>query len=149
MPKVRMLKIHYLYPTRQNSTQRRGFFGALALIAVVLFLHFPFEGYRTTFDIPGDNLSLLNDPKCRGAFTGGIEKLRTADSNEIMVLAALQRECGEKYGPRIVEIPLSQWSSNSPVIDWFGSVTHTLTALVLVVILGGLWLWVFRSDREE
>jgi len=144
-----MLKIHYLYPTRQNPTQRRGFFWALALIAVVLFLHFPFEGYRTTSFIPGDNLSLLNDPKCQGAFSGGIEKLKTMDGNEIAALSALQSECAQKYGSRIVEIPLSQWSSNSPVIDWFGPVTHTLTALFLVLILGGFWLWVFRSDRED
>ncbi len=54
------------------------------------------------------------------------------------------RRCSDKE--EIQPLPFSEWKTRSPIVKWFGSVQHTLAALVFTISLGGIWLWVFRDQ---
>lgn len=118
--------------SRQNATQRKGFFGALAISALVLFLHFPIEGY----DLGYYAIQYQDVLMPCSAFT---------DSQKFLPSVA-ELDC-YKYGSFEFHA-FSEWKSKEPIVVWFGSVVHTLAALAFVVSIGALWLWVFRDHSE-
>lgn len=124
--------LQMINPTRQNATQRKGFFGALAISALVLFLHFPIEGYEVGYYAIEYQGVLM---PC-SAFADSQRFLPTAE--EVTCY---------KYGSYQFH-SFSEWKSKGPIVVWFGSVVHTLAALAFVVAVGALWLWVFRNDSD-
>ena len=136
--------IEALSPARMNLVQRLGFFASLALATLVFFLHFPIHGYEfehfvTTYHgvKPCPEAPLDADGKIRMGpewdkkWDKWREDMnRCQDSGEMQIL------------------PLSMWRSNAPVIEWFGSLLHSLAAIFLSIALGSIWLWIFRTDDE-
>lgn len=133
-----------LSPARQNPVQRIGFFVTVVLAALVLFLHFPFYGYKTddSFFTPPSMIYVS-------------EECTAIKSVNVMAMTAEQLsmnlECDIKWDKsryRVVDRHFSQWESNSPIIEWFGSVVHALVSLAFALSLGGLWLWVFTKHDD-
>lgn len=96
---------------RMNIAQRVGYFSTIAMLLVLLLLHFPFQGYTITESVvvgrtPGCTRDQDFTPACPGLY--GNEFLSFAD-----------------------------WRSDAPIFPWFGSVSHVL---VLAALIGGLCL---------
>ncbi len=115
-----------LTPARQNSIQRAGFFSSLALVALILFLHFPFDGYLIDEWVMTRDLSA---PSACGK-----------TPPELLFMGRCWED-GERQFRRF-----SEWESKSPLMPWFGSVVHVIISLTFSLLLGALWLWVFRTQ---
>lgn len=140
-----MSPLDILSPARQNQMQRIGFFGAVTLAAVVIFLHFPFHGYVTQDSFTTPSSTIFVSPECRA--------VNSLPVNELTSEQMTQRfECSKTWNEsrfREEDRPFSQWESKAPVIYWFGSVVNALVTFMFVLALGGLWLWVFRSCEDR
>jgi hypothetical protein len=44
------------------------------------------------------------------------------------------------------ELPLNQWVSMQPIIPWFGRVINFIAATIFVIVVGGLWFYMFRDE---
>lgn len=129
-----------LSPARQNSVQRRGFFGALAITFLILLLHFPFEGY--------DNEDLVTTHRGYGTCPSlGADGLRTMTAEQFRQYGEDMKRCSDSM--ELQDKPLSEWRSKAPIVEWFGSLVHSLIALIFTISIGGLWLWVFRTHDDN
>ncbi len=124
MSKVWM-KLAFLNLRHQSPLQKVGFFFFLALALTILFLHYPFDGYDYQYFAVLDYSGYY---QCAG--------------DRYLVEAACYR-----FGEYRVS-DFSEWRTYSPILSWFGSVKHTLTSLALVLVLGMIWVWVFRTEEQ-
>ncbi len=129
--------IEMLSPSRQNPVQRRGFFSSLAIACFVLLLHSPFDGY----DIDNYVTTRYGVGPCPSA--GGALNMTSEQLDQYMKDL---RRCSDDGETQIR--PFNEWKSKAPIIEWFGSVVHAITALVFALSLGGIWLWVFRTHEN-
>ncbi len=129
-----------LSPSRQNPVQRQGFFGSLAIAALVLLLHFPFEGY----DIEHYVTTRYGFGPCAPQVS--VEQINKMTSEETNQHFEANKSCSDDGELRI--LPLVEWKSKAPVIAWFGSLVHAIAALAFSLSLGGIWLWVFRTHDD-
>lgn len=131
--------------SNQNNTQKLGLFGFVALALLFLFLHFPFGGYTTEFRPSIDTRQFVVSPECK-VFKWGEDFKGSTDEAFKMT-----QQCGDEWNAqlfRTIELPFSQWTSNEPVIKWFGNIIHLLASISLVLLLGTLWIWTFKSKSE-
>lgn len=130
-----------LSPSRQNPAQQRGFFGALAIALIVVFLHFPFEGYyieeyvRPHY-IPGP---------CKKLFE---EDVKNWSGEMLDQQMEENKKCSASAGTETQIRPFTEWTSRAPIFEWFGSVVHAIAAIVFAISIGGTWLWVFRTHNN-
>jgi hypothetical protein len=105
-----------------NSKQRPAIFIATVLIALLVLFHAPWSGYETTY-------------------------MRKSYPTAEAVKA------GEKDGLGFVPIhiytptPLSasEWKTNEPVVNWFGSPWNILGSALLIVCVTGVWCYLYRT----
>lgn len=131
--------------SNQNSTQKLGFFGSVATALLFLFLHFPFAGYTTGYSPNIDVTKIVVSPECK-AFRSSKDFQGSGDD-----ALKLDQLCANEWNTqllRTVELPFSQWTSNEPVIDWFGNIIHLVASILFVLLLGSLWIWTFKSKHE-
>lgn len=126
-----------LSPSRQNGTQRVGFFSSLAIAALIILFHFPFEGY----DIEHRVVTRYASSNCHIATLDELNKMTEAKLQEE---ARKQSLCSEESEMHLR--PFSEWRSQAPIVEWFGSLAHAIAALCFVLVLGATWLWVFRTN---
>ena len=130
----------FLSPSRQNTAQRLGFFASLATICLILFLHFPFEGY----DVDHNVTTRYGTGPCPASEKGfGRMTPEKADhdqyiKDEIRCTSAAETQM----------LPFSEWRSKAPLVNWFGSVVHALVSVLFGLFVGGMWLWIFRTHDE-
>lgn len=129
-----------LSPSRQNPVQRQGFFGSLAIASLVVLLHFPFEGYEIEHYVT----TRYGFGPC--APDVSLEQVMKMTSEETNQRFEANKRCSNDGEFQIR--PFAEWKSKAPIIAWFGSVVHAITALVFSLSLGGMWLWVFRSHDD-
>lgn len=122
---------------RHNSVQRIGLFVSLALAALVLMLHYPFEGYYFESFVT----TYYGQGPCPG-----LEDLKKATSETLAQVNEAAVKCND--AGEMQTIPFSDWRSNAPIIEWFGSVAHAISAIVFVLLLGLMWLWLFRTSDD-
>ncbi len=128
--------VELLSPSRQNTIQRSGFFGLLAAIAVVVLLHFPFEGY-TVYQLETNPNKHLCPSKEE------LEKFnKTVPDTDLHARLEFLKHC---YEAEEKLRPFSEWRSDKPIIPWFASTLHTAITVALLLGLGLFWLWVFRK----
>lgn len=128
--------IDLLSLSRQNVIQRSGFFASLAAIAVVVFLHFPFDGYTIYEWETNPNRHLCPSEEEHRKFNKAVPDSDVAAKLEFL-----------KYCYEAEEMlqPFSQWRSDKPIVLWLGSTLHTALTVGLLLGLGLFWLWVFRK----
>jgi hypothetical protein len=129
-----------LSPSRQNPVQRQGFFGSLAIAALVLLLHFPFEGY----DMEHYAITRYGSGPCPAKV--GLEQIKKMTSEEMNQFFDANRRCSDETELQL--LPLVEWKSKAPIVAWFGSLVHAIAAIVFSLSLGGVWLWVFRTHND-
>lgn len=118
-----------LTPAKQNPVQRVGFFASLAIAATILFLHYPFEGYY--IDDWVETRSFSAPSACGpGNFNNSDILNRCLRDGEMQIR------------------PFSEWKSQTPIIEWLGSIVHVLIAVTFTLFMGVLWLWVFRTHDD-
>lgn len=122
-----------------NRVQKAGAAVALLLAISVVLLHFPFGRYDMTRTVwppgcPPPRVSIEN-------FDG---KVRTADwlrqSNE-------QFQC--EQGKATYLRPFEEWISYDAVFPWLIPAKNAVVAVVIVLLAGLTWMWIFRVEPEK
>lgn len=127
-----------LSPSYQNATQRCGYFVTLALMVLVFFLHFPFNGYETEQKITKHYAGV-------GRCPNGLEdldKMGARDFNQAMA------QCNDRFETNTISLPFSEWKSKSPIVGWFAYPVHVLISMAFFLCIGIIWLWVFRAQDK-
>ena len=130
-------------PVRLNPSQRIGLFVALALAALIVFLHFPFGGYFYQRPVVTRHASVA----CPPPLAGGVDEVKAMSREQLSKRYEQFQLCTDEVESQML-FPW-QWVSNSPLIPWFGSLGNTLAALGLVTTLWGLSSWIFRSSMKN
>lgn len=64
--------------------------------------------------------------------------------------ALLSEKCFmEVPGSLDVTLPVSEWTSKSPLITWLGSVIHLLGVVFSVLVAVVIWLIIFQDERSD
>lgn len=129
-----------LSPARQNLIQRRGFFGTLALALLVLLLHFPFGGYEVERYVT----TQFGYGPCPNPSLEDIMKMTSEQSAQNLEATKRCTDSGEMQ-----TLPFPEWRSKTPIIEWFGSLVHTIAALAFTLSIGGIWFWIFRTHDGD
>jgi hypothetical protein len=125
---------------RSNRVQRRGFFASLALATLVIYLHFPFHGYEYEHFVV-THYGVKPCPSGRDA-SGQL----SMDRDSLDKWYEDMKRCQDRG--EMQTLPFSLWHSEAPIVNWLGYVDHMFAALFLIFLLGGLWLWIFRTHDD-
>lgn len=166
-------------PKNQNHTQRIGFATALIAMVLVVFLHNPVEGYKTEeektrnervfssectegevleadrlrsmFNFPIENWMLNFDPLPEGIKSWPHEKQYEWKVQFQVRATEIYNRCQVRIvgHPYSEPMPISEWRSQSPLIDWLGSVVNLLQALFATALAAAIWLFVFQSKSNQ
>lgn len=123
-----------------NQMQRQGLFFALTLAAIVLFLHFPFDGYTVQHSV----ITRYGTGQC--PYFGTIEEINKLTTEETDRIFKQYRTCNSESELQLKSFV--DWTSDSPVVPWFGSVIHALVTLLFVGGLGIAWFFLFRNGSK-
>lgn len=145
MATMRNETISNIHPKNQNAIQKIGFIAASLLAILIIFLHNPLDGYESIAD--NSLTALENTLKCDDALYEKLnqDQLREKFSDEELATRN-HRNVIECEAP---PLPLSEWRSTSPMISWLGSVVHTVATILLVLIMGIIWIWVFKTSENR
>ncbi|WP_426211109.1 hypothetical protein [Massilia sp. TWP1-3-3] len=124
-----MLKLN-----RISLTQRAGIFATATGMMIVLFLHFPFDGYRNK-ELVVTRYAIESCPEPVDPRKDGIGAVVA----EIDVVKRCPDQKEWQY------LPFSQWESEAPVFRIFTKASTAAIALTFIGILGAIWVWLFRQ----
>lgn len=116
---------------KMNNSQRKGVFAALTLAAIVLFLHFPFDGYTVRHEV----ITRYGKGECPYL---SIEKLKEIDMRQLEKNFEQDKLCRSESELQLR--PFQDWASDAPIVGWFGSVFHTLITLLFLCGLCFAWI---------
>jgi hypothetical protein len=133
----------FLSPSRQNPIQQKGFFVSLAIAALVLLLHFPFDGY----DYEHYVITRYSIGPCNRPPDVSVGQIKEMSYEELRQRQEAIKGCFNEG--EFQTLPFFDWKSKAPIIAWFGSVVHVIAAFVFSLSLAGIWLWVFRDIRQR
>jgi hypothetical protein len=124
-------------------THRIAIFLALVLTVILIVLHSPWTGYLT--EIPGSYTS----PMQIEAYCPGYMKSLSLHEQTPEALARFRslQDCAELYSGHPIELEMQKWTSNAPVIQWFGSIINFAASVVATLILLGGWIFLEKSQR--
>lgn len=135
----------------QNSIQRVGSFLTFAAFCILLILHNPIDGYNITYE--ADYSTNSYEIVLRGYSEHPLAEcyrfasiLNDSDSSTTRVDAIQKMMDLSCHGKHLY--PLKNWTTNSPIIEWFGSVVHVLWATFILCLLYIGCLFTFRA-REQ
>lgn len=132
---------NFISPSHLNLKQRQGFFMSVALAALILLLHFPFDGYD---DIEHLVITRYGSGECPPHMT--IELMREMTAEEIVKVVDARKQCSNDEEMQL-RSPL-EWKSKAPIVPWFGSLLHAIVALSFSLALGAFWIWTFRTQKK-
>lgn len=119
--------------THWSTLQRLGAFVTVGAILFIVLLHFPFAGYQYEHEV----VTHYAPEPCKEP--ASLEELHNMSLEEI--------NCRNTTELQIA--PISEWRSNRPVIDWFGSVLNTSVCICLLLIAGFAWLRLFHVAKAS
>lgn len=131
-----MISATQLSPKNQNAAQKAGLFLSVFLVLLIVLFHYPFGGY---YYHRGDV------EQCTQRFTEEIKPGATFEqwTKGLEIVAKCEKTVKSDW------LPFDEWSSSQPLVDWFGSVVHTLVALLFIVVLCFAWLTIFQSQQDR
>lgn len=125
---------------KMNKPQRKGIFIALTFAAIVLFLHFPFDGYTVQHEV----ITRYGQGECPRLTIDELNNLNLEQMNRTF---EQNRLCSSESELQLRSF--QDWTSDSPLVAWFGSVLHTLITLLFAGCLGVAWILVSRDEVQE
>jgi hypothetical protein len=129
-----------------------GMYVWLLLFVVQLFIHNPTDGYLLSYRINyydfakyGSVVSSNDrDSDCYGWY----QTLGSGTASEKMKGVAHERlNQANCMGDRI--LPFDEWTSNAPLVEWFGSLVHFMFSTFLLSVLLVGWLVAFDGDSKN
>lgn len=158
-----------LLPANQNNFQRAGFAFSLVGILLLVFAHNPFGGYNYSYEhrvyerqrngTCSDSEYTQYDKTLRDAadwekrWPNLSSKERDAERPSIILNVGeprtrLEAKCFENVAHSESELrPFDQWTSNDPIVNWLGPVLHLLSATILMIAIGLIWIFVFAKKQ--
>lgn len=151
-----------------NTTQKLVLALAISLVTLVGLAHNPFSGYQTKivtedyYDKPLPECTDEEKDEYR-AFLIGMAKLkRYPEFGRITDFGPMVSKC-HRLRPGIfttiattpekivttTDIPFSQWSSNAPMINWFGFIVNSILSLVAITIISSVFFVIFFNRTPE
>ncbi len=122
---------------KMNKPQRIGIFIALTIAAIILFLHFPFDGYTVQHEV----VTRYGQGECPHITLDELNKLDLEQTKRVYEQNIL---CNSESELQLR--PFHEWTSDSPLVTWFGSVMHTLITLFFVGALAFAWVQISKDD---
>jgi hypothetical protein len=132
--------IKIIDPSNQNLIQKIGLFTSLAVAAICIFLHFPFEGYKTDQYVT----TYHGRGSCPRSFT--MEELKVATAKEISNQLDGVKKCQDSG--EFQTLPLYSWASKAPIVQWFSTIGRTAISCIFIFGIGVLWLYIFRGRNN-
>ena len=114
-----------------------------------------FEGFVKIFGPPENSKvwteeqrRLFGGPENSGQWTVE-QRLKFANSRQTR-WQSLSEKCFIQIGDSLrVTLPVSEWSSDAPLISWLGSVVHLLQVVLSILVALIIWLVIFRDEHSE
>lgn len=159
-----MLKIQNL-----NTAQRGGLFLTVAACLLLILAHSPTSGY--VIYLPHEVEILDDNPafptkeyryygNSSGACYDGFRLSRKSYTYDNTLPGELQdqwarsAEVDRQRGKEMLSehncfgrwvAPFSEWKTTAPITPWIGNVVNLLSTILTTLILGAVWLFVFRK----
>lgn len=137
--------ISNFHPKNQNATQKIGFVVASLLAILTIFLHNPLDGYEPITD--NSYVAIDNTRKCDDVLYEKLKQDQLKEKFSEEEFLNRNHHNLTKCEPPL--LPVSEWRSISPMIGWLGSVAHTIATVLLVLIMGIIWIWVFKTSENR
>lgn len=117
-----------------NFAQRAGAFVAFAMALAVVFLHYPFEGYKRTYNytVP----SFMPCPK--GDMKQLMRDMGAQEFNERIAA------CQDKF--EVKDLPFSDWQSNGALIAWLAFPLRAIYGVFSILLVFAAWFFLMRSS---
>jgi len=125
-----------------NNIQKIGFFLTILSTLTILMLHFPFGGYVDNTYVE-ENIFKYKCPKLEDLEEE--EKLAGRKFTDRERLKKLEY-C---YEGQYKTLPFNEWRSNEPIYEWFGSIVHTLSAVIFCLLMGFLFIFLFKDKAGK
>lgn len=126
---------------RLNAAQSGGISICIFLVLCIILLHYPFGSYHTSIRKvekfgygPCPDYSLITQ-----------EFLDKAGLKELAPISEQEKRCSDSY--KTVKEPFTRWYSKDAVLPALASTRDTLIAILIIVLAGGLWVWLFRGRK--
>lgn len=138
--------------THQNRIQKAGSLLSFFIFVILVFLHNPIDGYTVSYKINYDSRPILGwylppdhpDADCYARFQTLNDEKISREFRDVVLDGMEKAGCWDE---RI--LPLKEWSSNAPFIEWLGSVVHFIWAVLTLCVLYVAWLFAFRSGATD
>lgn len=106
-----------------NNSQKYAVIAAATIISLMVLLHAPWSGYKTTDSYP------------------------TTPTKE-----QVEKGRSEGFVPTVIykpyDLEIKEWTSYEPAAKWFGSPWNILGGVFFVSLITGLWCVLFKSNRS-
>jgi len=125
-----------------NNIQKIGFFLTILSVLTIIMFHFPVGGYA-------DN-TYYEENK----FKYKCPKLENVEEEEQLAGKKFTNEEMLKkleycYEGQYKTLPFSEWRSKEPIFEWFGSIVHTLSAIIFCYLMGFSFIIVFKDKANK
>lgn len=107
-------------------------------LTVVVFVHYPFGRYHSTKQIS----VAQGEGECPKAST--VEELKAMTVDQLRQSTT----CRQLYS-ETVDLPILEWRSEEPIVDWFYSLSHTLSFGALLTVAAGMSAIFFRKSDDS
>jgi len=146
-----------------SNTQKLALSGFASLILILLFIHNPLSGYvieqinplyeQGVHKVPCTPSEKAAYREEMMSLEGGWTKLRgepwTEEGRKIEAayIESSVAEC-TKSVPYKITAPFSQWKSNEPLINWFGSAAIIIQLIVILGIIFSIIFFLFKKEEH-
>ena len=148
-----------------NTIQKLFLATAISLAALIILAHNPFSGYQTKivseyyYDKPLPECTDKEKEEYREFLIGLANSKRYPEFERITNFDPMVSKCHrlgtglfmsvDSQPEKVItttELPFNQWSSNAPLINWFGIVINSIISFIAIAIISLVFFIVF-SDR--
>lgn len=126
---------------RLNTTQSSGISVCVFLVLCIFLLHYPFGNYHTS-TMKVDKFGYGPCPDYSQITKAFLDK---AGLKELAAISEQEKRCSDSY--KTVREPFTRWYSKDAVLPALASTRDTLIAILIIVLAGGLWVWLFRGRK--
>ena len=110
----------------------------LIALTIVVFVHYPFGKYHSTKQIS----VFRGEGECPKAKS--VEELKAMTVDQLRQSTSCRREYSET-----VDLPMLEWRSEEPILDWFYSLSHVLSFVALLTTVAAISSLFFKSPSSN
>jgi hypothetical protein len=130
---------------RLNMQQRIGAALVSLLIVGALCLHNPTDGYEWDYQYSSENYQCSTSQAIE--WRRRLEEKQNRTAAEDDSLKRFREECALRT--YTAALPIGEWKSHGAISHWFGRVVNVIWLICSSLILGGVWIWIFKDKPQN